>query len=94
MSVHHHDETQDLSSEATPVRHLTAPAPVSSIRSPSSAESYCQQLQEMAELSHQHQAHEQSSSTTLPFFGKDDPVVQTATDPMPTSTLEQNVLFN
>lgn len=48
----------------------------------------------MAELSNQQQAHEQSSSSSLPFFGKDDPVVQTATDSMPTSTLEQSVLFN
>ena len=57
-------------------------------------ETYCQQLKQMADLSNQQLAHEQSSPSTLPFFGKDDPVVQSEDDPTPTSTLEKAVLFH
>ncbi|UJR22863.1 hypothetical protein I4U23_025892 [Adineta vaga] len=53
-------------------------------------EEYCHHLQQMAELSNQQRFNEQS----IPFFGKDDHLINTETSQMPTTSLEKNLLFN
>lgn len=54
------------------------------------SDGYCQHLQQMAELSNQQRLSEQS----IPFFGNDDPLLNTETSQMPTTSLEKNLLFN
>jgi hypothetical protein len=51
---------------------------------------YRHHLQQMAELSNQQRYNEQS----MPFFGKDDHVINTETSQMPTTSLEKSLLFN
>ena len=51
---------------------------------------YCHHLQQMAELSNQQRFNEQS----IPFFGKDDHLINTETSQMPTTSLEKTLLFN
>lgn len=88
-STLNNDDTQYLSS---PDRLTKLPPPdlVASIKSTTNFnDEYCQQLQQMAQFS-----KEQSSQTEIPFFGKDDHVINTQCNELPTSTLEKNVLFN
>ncbi|CAF1355973.1 unnamed protein product [Adineta steineri] len=89
-TINDDNDTQDLSSEL----NISQPDIVTSSKSTTLNEEYCRQLQQMANLSNQQIFHEQSSSTTLPFFGKNDHVINTESNPLPTSTLEENVLFN
>lgn len=53
-------------------------------------EQYCHHLQQMADLSNQQRLNEQS----MPFFGKDDHVINNETSQMPTTSLEKTLLFN
>jgi hypothetical protein len=53
-------------------------------------EEYCHHLQQMAELSNQQRFNEQS----LPFFGKDDHLINNEPSQLPTTSLEKSLLFN
>lgn len=90
LSTTNNVDTQYISSEL----NLPQPDLVTSIKSTNLDQEYCHQLQQMADLSNQQRFHEQSSSTTIPFFGKDDHVIDTEQNELPTTTLEKNVLFN
>ena len=94
ISTVHHDDTQYLSAVSNHVEHLPEPDLVASTKASNFNDEYCHHLQQMADLSNQQRSHEQSSSSTIPFFGKDDHVIDTQTDAMPTSDLEKAVLFN
>jgi len=94
ISTINNDDTQDLSSETNLVRNLPQPDLVASIKSTNLNQEYCHHLQQMADLSNQQRFNEQSSSTTIPFFGKDDHVMDTERNELPTTTLEKNVLCN
>jgi hypothetical protein len=87
ISVINNDDTQYLSFES----QLLQPDLVTSTNF---NQDYCQHLQQMADLSNQQRFTEQSSSSTMPFFGQDDHLSNTECNEMPTSTLEKTVLFN
>lgn len=70
-------------------QYPSSPDLITSIKPTNFNEEYCQHLQQMAQFS-----KEQSSQTEVPFFGKDDHVINTQCNELPTSTLEENVLFN
>jgi hypothetical protein len=53
-------------------------------------EEYCHHLQQMAELSNQQRFNEQS----IPFFGKDDHLINNEPSQLPTTSLEKSLLFN
>ncbi len=91
QSTINNDDTQYLSSE---IRTLPQPDLIASIKTPNLNQEYCHHLQQMADLSNQQRLNEQSSSIAIPFFGKDDHLMNTQRNQMPTSTLEKNVLFN
>lgn len=94
-STANNDDTHDLSFELNgSQQQLPPPDLVASIKPTNLNESYSQHLQQMADLSKQQLYHEQSSSSTIPFFGKDDPVMDTERDPLPTTNLERSVLFD
>jgi hypothetical protein len=93
-STINNDDTQDLSFESNLIRNLPEPDLNTSIKSTNLNQEYCHQLQQMADLSNQQRFHEQSSSSTLPFFGKDDHLMNTERNELPTTTLEKNLLFN
>lgn len=90
-STINNDDTQYLSSE---IRTLPQPDLIASIKTSNLNQEYCHHLQQMADLSNQQRLNEQSSSTTIPFFGKDDHLMNTECNQVPTTTLEKNVLFN
>jgi hypothetical protein len=93
-STINNDDTQYLSSEINLTRNLPQPDLVASIKPKNLNQEYCHHLQQMADLSNQQRLNEQSSSTTIPFFGKDDHMMNTECNQLPTTTLEKNVLFN
>lgn len=86
-STLNNDDTQDLSSSPT---HHPPPDLVTSIKTKNFNAQYCEHLQQMAQFSNE----QSSSQTEIPFFGKDDHAMNTQCHPLPTSTLEKNVLFN
>jgi hypothetical protein len=88
------DDAQDLLSELHVPRNLPPPDVVTSIKSTNLNQEYCHHLQQMADLSNKQIYNEQSSSSTIPFFGKDDHLIGTERNEQPTTTLEKNVLFN
>jgi len=94
MSIINNDDTQDLSLESNLVRNLPQPDLVQSIKPKNIDQKYCHHLQQMADLSNQTRFHEQSSSTTIPFFGKDDNTIDTECNQLPTTILEKNILFS
>ena len=94
ISTVHHDDTQYLSAVSNHVEHLPEPDVVTSIKTSNVNNGYCHHLQHMAVFSNQQCSHEQSSSSTIPFFGKDDHVIDTQAAAMPTSDLEKAMLFN
>jgi hypothetical protein len=94
MSIINNDDTQDLSSKSNLVGNIPQPDLVQSIKSKNTNEEYCHHLQQMADLSNEKRFHEQSSSTTIPFFGKDDNIIDTECNQLPTTILEKNILFN
>jgi hypothetical protein len=82
-------DDEDISTvvnEDISTRHLPPPDIVQSTMN----EEYCHHLQQMAELSNQQRFNEQS----IPFFGKDDHLINTETSQMPTTSLEKTLLFN
>jgi hypothetical protein len=86
-STINNDDTQYLSSE---IQNLPQPDIIASIKkNPNLNEEYCHHLKQMADL-----ANQQSSSETIPFFGKDDHLMNTECNQKPTTTLEKNLLFN
>ena len=89
-STLNNDDTQDLSSSPNRTENLPPPDLVASIKAKNFNDEYCQHLQHMAQLSNE----QSSSQTEIPFFGKDDHAMNTQCNPLPTSTLEKNVLFN
>jgi hypothetical protein len=93
-STINNDDTQYLSSETNLIQNLPQPDLIASIKPTNLNDKYCHHLQQMADLSNQQRFHEQSSPTTIPFFGKDDPVMDTECNELPTTTLEKTVLFN
>jgi len=86
------DSTSDVGDISTinnddiPARNLPQPDIVQSTMN----DEYCHHLQQMAELSNQQRFNEQS----IPFFGKDDHVINTETSQMPTTSLEKTLLFS
>ncbi|CAF1236205.1 unnamed protein product [Adineta steineri] len=54
-------------------------------------EGYCHHLQQMADLSNQQRFN---NTQSIPFFGKDDHVINTETSQTPTTSLEKTLLFN
>ena len=71
-------------------QYLPQPDIIASIKkSPNLNEEYCNHLKQMADL-----ANQQSSSNMIPFFGKDDHMMNTESNQKPTTTLEKNLLFN
>jgi hypothetical protein len=93
-STVNNDDTQDLLSQSNLTRNLPQPDLIKSIKSKNLNQEYVHHLQHMADLSNQQRFHEQSSSTTIPFFGKDDHVIDTEHNELPITTVEKNVLFN
>jgi hypothetical protein len=93
-STLNNDDTQYSSPEANLGRHLPQPDLIASIKSTNLNQEYCHHLQQMADLSNQQRCTEQSSPSTIPFFGKDDHLMDTERNELPTTTLEKNVLFN
>jgi hypothetical protein len=91
QSTINNDDTQYLSSE---IQTLPQPDLIASIKTRNLNQEYCHHLKQMADLSNQQRLNEQSSSMAIPFFGKDDHLMNTERNQMPTSTLEKNVLFN
>ena len=89
LSTINSDDTQCLSSQTK----LPQPDLVTSIKPTNLNDEYCQHLQHMANLSNQQRLHEQSSETTLPFFGKDDHIIDTQTNELPITILEKNLFF-
>ena len=86
MSTVNNDDTQYLSSASNLTGHLPQPDIVQSTIN----EEYCHHLQQMADLSNQQRFTEQS----IPFFGKDDHLLNTEESETPTTTLEKTLLFN
>jgi len=93
-TINDDDDTQDLPSESNVSRPLPPPDLVTSTKSKNLNQDYCHHLQQMADLSNHQRYNEQSSSSTIPFFGKDDHLMDTECNPLPTTTIEKNVLFN
>lgn len=83
------DDDEDISSithDDLSIRNLPQPDIVQSTMN----DEYRHHLQQMAELSNQQRYSEQS----MPFFGKDDLVINTETSQMPTTSFEKTFLFN
>jgi len=94
MSIINNDDTQYLSSTSNLVRNLPQPDLIQSTKPKNINQEYCHHLQRMADLSNQKRFHKQSSSTTIPFFGKDDNLTDKESNQLPTTKLEKNILFN
>ena len=92
-STINNDDTQDLSQDLNGSRQLPQPDLIASIKSTNLNEEYRHHLQQMANLSNQQRFNDESSST-MPFFGKNDHVMDTECNELPTTNLEKNVLFN
>ena len=83
------DDDEDISTmnnDDISAGHLPQPDIVQSTLN----EDYCHHLQQMAELSNQQRFNEQS----MPFFGKDDHLINNETSQMPTTSFEKTLLFN
>jgi hypothetical protein len=91
MSIINNDDTPQYLSSTS---NLPQPDLIQSIKSKNINQEYCHHLQRMADLSNQKRFHKQSSSTTIPFFGKDDNLIDTERNQLPTTILEKNILFN
>ncbi|CAF0750623.1 unnamed protein product [Rotaria sordida] len=94
------DDIQELSSDPNLIQHYPQSDLVMSIKPTNSDQEYCQQLQQMADLSNRQRYNEQSSSssspstTTIPFFDKDNPFMDTEHNELMTTKLEKDVLFD
>ncbi|CAF3354163.1 unnamed protein product [Rotaria sp. Silwood1] len=95
-STTNNDDTQEFSSESNLIEHYPQPDIVMSTKSTNLNQDYCHQLQQMVELSNRQLYNEQSSSssTIIPFFGKDNPFMDTEHNGLITTKLEKNVLFD
>jgi hypothetical protein len=80
------EDISTINNDDISAEHLPQPDIVQSTMN----EDYCHHLQQMADLSNQQRFTEQS----IPFFGKDDHLINQDPSQMPTTSLEKTLLFN
>jgi hypothetical protein len=80
------EDISTINNDDISTRHLPQPDIVQSTMN----DEYCHHLQQMAELSNQQRFNEQS----IPFFGKDDPLINKESSQMPITSFEKTLLFN